>query len=121
LTPDKIGARDISGIDEMVPWEELLFGQPGVDHGENPLITDGSLGRLDMGDQLRSLFIAGLGEMHLIADPQGSSFLAIACVEIIGRVDELGRRESWLLPPLSSLVERFKLLLPDRAQRLDGR
>src|SRR6266496_3022912 len=56
-----------------------------------------------------------------ISNPQGSSFLAIACVEVIGRVDELGCRESWLLPPLPALVERFKLLLPDRAQRLDGR
>jgi len=61
----------------MVPWEELLFGQTGVDHGENPLITDGSLGRLDMGDQLWSLFIAGLGEMHLIPDPQRRPFLAV--------------------------------------------
>ncbi len=54
-----------------------------MNRGENSLITDGSRSRLDMSDQLWSLFIAGLGEMHLISDPQGSSFLAIAGVLVI--------------------------------------
>ncbi len=68
LTLDKIGARDIARIEEMLLWEQFLLSQTCVDRAENSLITDGSRSRLDMSDQLWSLFIADLAEMHLIAD-----------------------------------------------------
>ena len=45
----------------------------------------------DMGDQLGSLFVTGLREMHFVAHLQRGPFLAIACVKVIGRVDELSR------------------------------
>ena len=66
-----------------------------------------------MGDQMWSIFIAGLGEMHLIPDPQRRPFLAVTGIEIIGGVDELGRGQNWLSSPLPALVERLKLLLED--------
>src|SRR5205823_9014669 len=48
-------------------------------------------------------------------------FAALAGIQVIGRVDELSRRQGWLLPPLSSLFPCFKLLLPNGAQGGDGR
>ena len=74
-----------------------------------------------MGDQLWGFLIAGLGEMHLVARPEGRSFLGIARVrgsygELISSSPQAGRA----LPPLASLVERLKLLLPDEAQGRDS-
>lgn len=55
-----------------------------------------------MSNQLWSVFITGLGEMDLVARPEDCSFLAITCIEVIGRVDELSGGESWLRSPLTS-------------------
>src|SRR2546428_55826 len=105
----------------MSIWEQILVSQADVDCTENPFITDGSRSRLDMSDQLWSLFIAGLGEMDLIPHPQRGPFFAIACVEVIGRVDELSRGQGWLISPLPSLIPWFKLLFPNGVQSGDGR
>src|SRR5690348_10858088 len=59
--------------------------------------------------------------MDLVARPEGRSFLGIARVQVIRRGDQLSRRQGWLLPPLPTLVERLKLLLPDEAQGCDSR
>src|SRR5437588_844371 len=59
--------------------------------------------------------------MHFIPHPERRPFLARAGVEVIGRVDELSRRQGRLLPPLSPLFPYFKLVLPNGAQRGDGR
>src|SRR5258708_199158 len=113
LRLDEIGTRDIARIDEMVIGEEVLLSQIGMNRGEHSLITEGSRSRLDMRDQLWSVFIAGLGEMHLISDPERGSFLAIPGIQVIGRVDELscGQRRFWT--PLSTLFWWLKLLLPN--------
>ena len=79
----------------MLIWKEVLLSQVGVDRGEAPLIAQRSRSGLDMGDQLWGIFIAGLGEMHLLPHPHRRPFLAITRVEVIGRVDELSRRQGW--------------------------
>src|SRR6266536_4480476 len=104
----------------MLIWQELLVRQACMDRREGSLIMDGSLGGLDMGDELRRIFITGLGKMHFVPHPQGRPFLAITGIKVIGRVDELGCRQGWLLSPLSSLLSCFKLLFPNGAQRGDG-
>jgi hypothetical protein len=52
LRLDEIGTRNIARIDEMLIGEEFLLSQIVMNRGEDPLITDGSRSRLDMGDQL---------------------------------------------------------------------
>ena len=74
LTLNKIGNRYIPRIHEMLIWEQFLLSQISMNREKNPLIAQGSWGRLDVGDQLWSFFITGLGEMHLVACPEGCSF-----------------------------------------------
>ena len=81
--------------------------------GESLLVVDGSRGGLDMGDQLWGVFVAGLGEMHFIADPQRRAFLSITSIKVIGRIDQLGCWQCRFNSPLPALVERLKLLLED--------
>src|SRR6266480_526383 len=99
LRLDEISTRDIAGIDEMLLWEQFLLSQTSVDGGKHSLIADGSRSGLDMSDQLGSLFITSLAEMHLIADPQRASFLAIPCVQVIRGVNELSGWESRFSSP----------------------
>ena len=73
-----------------------------------------------MGDQLWGVFVTGLGEMPFVPHPQLGSFLAIAGIKIIRRVDKLGCRQGRFQPPLSALFPCFKLLFPNGAQGGDG-
>ena len=110
LTLHQLGDRDIACIDEMLIWEQFPLSQTRMDRREGPLIGDGSLSGLDMSDQLRSIFVASLREMYLVAHPQRGPFLAIPCVEVIGRVDELSRRQGRFCPLSSPLLSWLKLL-----------
>ena len=93
LALDEISDCDIARIDEMLLGEQFFLSQVGMDRREGSLITDGSLSGLDMGDQLWSIFIARLGKMHFISEPDGGPLLAIARVKVIGGVDKLSRRQ----------------------------
>ncbi len=99
LRLDEIGTRDIARIDEMVIWEKILLSQVGMDRAEDSLIAQRSRSGLDMGNQLWGVFIAGLGKMHFLPHPHRRPFLAIAGIQVIGRVDELSRGQGWLRSP----------------------
>ena len=51
---------------------------------------DGGRRRMDMGQQVRGGRLAGLAHMHHIAGPLGIPLVAIARIDIIGRLDTLG-------------------------------
>src|SRR6266487_8060 len=117
----EIGRIDISCIDQVLIWKKVSLSQARVDRCERLLIGDASTRGFDVGDQLRSLLVAGLGEMNFVANPQGSPFLTITGIQIIGRVDHLSCRKGQLLSKFSTLIKQVKLLLPDAAQRHDSR
>jgi hypothetical protein len=99
----------------MVVGKEFLLSQIGMDWRARALIADGSRSGFDMGDQVWGIFIAGLREMHFVPHPHRGPFLAIPRVEVIGRVDELSRRQRGFWTPLSTLFSWLKLLLPNSA------
>jgi hypothetical protein len=105
----------------MVIGEQVLLSQFGMNRRENSFITEGSRSRLDMSNQLWSLFITGLGEMYLVPCPECCSFLPIARVEVIWRGEELSSRQDWLWAPPPTLLSCLKLLLPHGAECDDGR
>src|SRR5260370_5996332 len=115
LTLNKVRDRNISRIHEMLIWKQFLFSQISVNCGDNTLITQRSSSGLDGSDQLGSIFIARLGKMHFVPGPERASLLAISRVEVIRRGNKLSCWKGRLLPPLSSLLPCFKLLLPDGA------
>ena len=88
----------------MLTWKQFLLSQLGMNRGQDPLIAEGSRSRLDMGNQLWSLFSTGLGEMDLVACPECCPFLPIARVLVIRRGDELSRRQDRLSPVLATWV-----------------
>src|SRR5438445_8388251 len=94
----------------MLIGKEFLLSQIGMNRGEGPLIADGSLSRLDMGDQLWGVFITSLREMHFVPYPQRRSLLPIASIEVIGGVDELSSGQRWFWTPPSTLLSWLKLL-----------
>ena len=64
---DEIIERGISCIHEMLIWEKVLLSQINMDCGDDSLITERRRSGLDMSNQLWSIFVARLGEMHLVA------------------------------------------------------
>lgn len=77
LCLEEIYTRDIACINEMLLWEQILLSQVVMNAGENALIADGSRSGFDMGNEVWSIFIAGLREMHFVPHPQRGPFLAI--------------------------------------------
>src|SRR5260221_11577364 len=100
----------------MLIGEQILLSQIGMNRRKNSFITTGGRRGLDMSDQLRSIFITGLGKMHLVSSPERAAFLAISRVEVVRGGDKLSRGKKRLLPPSPSLLEGFTLLLPDALQ-----
>ena len=70
----EIGCIDISCIEQVLIWKKLSLSQARVDRWERFLIRDASTRGFDVGDQLRSLIVAGLGEMHGCHQSTRSSF-----------------------------------------------
>jgi hypothetical protein len=59
--------------------------------------------------------------MDFIALPFGVALLAVAGLDIVGRVDHPGRwRQVACLAPAQNALDPVKLLHPDLAQRVDG-
>ena len=56
-TLDEIGRINVAGIDQVLLGEQVLLGQGGMNPAESLLVVDGSRGGLDMGDQLRGIFM----------------------------------------------------------------
>src|SRR5215813_3673803 len=104
----------------MLIGEEFLLSQPIMDRREGTLIIDARTRGFHMRNQLRRIFIAGLTKVHVISHPQRGSFLAVASIQVIGRIDQLGCGQSWLNTPLATLLAWLKLVFPNRAQRGDG-
>jgi hypothetical protein len=70
-----------------------------------------------MGDEVRGLWVACLGQVNLVADPERVALLRIACLDIVGRIDDLtGGRQFVVRSPTPALGAQMIVLLPDLAQ-----
>src|SRR5436853_5093408 len=90
-------------------WKDLLIRNSGV-------------GCLDMGDQVRTLFVTRFREMHFIANPVHASFGAETSLGIIGRNDQVGRRPQIFLLSKRDRSSRIGVLFsPHLTQNLKSR
>src|SRR2546427_241241 len=80
LTLNKVRDRDIPRIHKMLIRKQFLLRQVRMDCSNASLIAQRSSSGLDGSDQLWSIFIACLGEMHFVPGPERASLLAISCV-----------------------------------------
>ncbi len=60
---------DVTGIDEMRPRQQALSRESGVQRRRYSRVRNRSRRRYDVGDDVRGIRIAGLGEVRFIADP----------------------------------------------------
>ncbi len=88
-------------------------------HGD---IRGGGRGGFHLRNEMGGVWLAGLGQMDLVADPGRAALLAIAGVGIVGGVKLLGSRRQVVAgaPPSDTRIDAI-LLGPDLAQRLDRR
>jgi hypothetical protein len=115
----------IAAVESVRAREQITLGKVVVDGGTHDTIRRGGRRREHLGAQIGLACIAGLGKMHLIADPMGVTFTTVARLEVIGGGDAQGR--GWLLdpgapadviPPRDGTA--VILLEPNTAQRLQG-
>src|SRR5947199_9450843 len=92
LARDQDRCRDIACIEQVLTWGEFCLLKLGMDCLRHGLISRRGSGRSHMSDQVRALFLTGFSQMHFVAGPPRLALLAIACLWIIGRVDELVAR-----------------------------
>ena len=104
----------------MLTWGELRLLKLGMDRLGHRLIGRRGSGCGHMGDQVRGVFLACLSEVDFVAGPPRLALLAIACLWIRGRVDELvARRKIVVASPVELPFDPDVVLDPNAAQDLD--
>ena len=75
-----------------------------------------------MRDEVRTIVIAGLSQLDLIADPGRAPLFAITCLMIVGRTNKARRRRNILVAAPAQLAILIEIILdPNLTQQLDGR
>jgi len=74
LALQESGCINISCIYSVLIWQEVLLSQVSMNLGESLFIRQRGRSSFNMSNQLWSIFVARLGEVNLVANPQGSSF-----------------------------------------------
>src|SRR5262249_17861043 len=123
----EVRGAGVAGVHQVpagghVTGDELVLDVGGCAH-----VRVGGRGRVHVGDQVRGVRVAGLGQVALAAHPlqvrfaPGGGLGAVAGIGIVGRVDALlGRPEVLdVLQAQTSAAGAFVLLVPDRAQDHD--
>ena len=93
-----------------------------MDGGRDRAIVRRPGGRRDVGDQVRAVVVAGLGEVHLVPDPLRRAFPSIMRLIVVWRTDEdrCGRQIARRAPVDARFIAAV-LLDPGAAERLHRR
>src|SRR5262249_42450980 len=112
----------LARIDDMLRWEEPFALQGVVNRPDQSALRGGRGGGFHLRTEMRRLWLAGLGQMHLVADPGRVPLRARAGVRIVGGVERLGSgRQLVAGAPAGDARADVILLGPDLAQRLHSR
>ena len=77
--------------------------------------------RLDLGDEMRKVVVAALGQMHLVADPVEVPLAAVADLLVVRRAVPFADRQHLLRgEPLGMAVDLAILLRPGLLKDADG-
>jgi hypothetical protein len=82
LAPDDPIRLGIAGIDQMFFWQQLPFQQNMFNRLHHRHVGERRLGGLNVGNQQRSLFVACLRQMDLVAGPH--------CLTLGRKTDSVG-------------------------------
>ena len=94
-----------------------------MDRRSERAVSNRGRGRLDVGDQVGGIVLAGLGQVDLVAHPLGGALPREVRVWVVGRTDEEASRRKLLVhaPAYCALQSPGVLLNPDLPKRLDSR
>lgn len=115
-------ALDVAAVDQVDRGQEIVLLQGLVDRVGGGVVREGSRRGLDVGDQVRRVGLAGLGEMDFVTHPLGRPLADVARVGVV-RAAHVDRR-GWKLivpPPVDPGLVPIEVLDPDPAQGLDCR
>ena len=84
LTVNQQFGIHITGIHNMLIWQEVFVLEAFMNHGGSGIIGNRSGGGFDMRDQMRTVFFAGFGQMDFIANPGGTALFTVMRLDIIG-------------------------------------
>jgi len=84
----------IAPIYQMDVGQQIVFFERLVDTADDRAIGDRTTRGFDMRYQVGDILIAAFRQVDFVANPGGSAFLGIMCLNIVGRVNEkLGWRD----------------------------
>src|SRR5258708_4601456 len=93
LTLCEVLCIDIAHIHHMLRWKYLLNCEPLMEIPDDLPIRHRGSGGCDLDNQMRSVCLACLGQMHLVSRPGGTFFPAVARFGVVRRSDQQsGRR-----------------------------
>jgi hypothetical protein len=92
LGPDQDVRDDIATVDAVRPRQQIAGGEVILDHRPHHKIGRRGPRGTHLGNHVGLAHIAGLAEVDLRAHPLGLAFLAVARVDIVGRLDQQRRR-----------------------------
>ena len=111
-----------AGVDDMHARQEIALLECRMDRGRDRAIVRRPGGRLDVGDQVRAVVVARLGEMHLVPDPLRRTFPRVMGLIVVGRADEDCRgRQIARRAPVDARCIAAVLLDPGAAEGLHRR
>lgn len=114
----------IARVDQVLPRQEVRTRQRLVDRREHFPIRGRRHGGFDVGDQEGRVRVAGLRDVHFVANPGGAALVGVARFGVVGGVDPArGGREILLPAPAHDAVglRGVVLLEPHLAKHRDGR
>jgi hypothetical protein len=107
---------------QVLMWSEVCLLKIGMDRFGHGFIRSSSSRGSHLGNEMRSIFLARLGDMHLIAGPPHLALFAVVGFSIRGRVDELFAWRKLLIAATVELaLDPDVVLQPDAPQDLDRR
>ncbi len=92
---DALGA-DIAGIHQMLGWQQARRGQMRLDGVEGLVILLNRRGGVCIGDEMRAVVVAALGQMHVVSHPLQAAFTAVAQVRVIQGAEPFTDRRALL-------------------------
>src|SRR5262245_4085808 len=99
LAVDQRLGIDVTAIDIVLTWQQIARRQVCLNGWQHGMVVDtGGRGR-HLRDQVGRVILAGLGQMHGVANPPGVALGFVARLNVIGRANDLGRWRLFVVSP----------------------
>jgi hypothetical protein len=105
-------------------WSQAAFAQSLVYAGCGVDVRFGGRDRIDVGDDMRQMLVAGLADLNLVPIPADAALRAVARVHVVGADDRVRSGQAAVELPVTPGEPGIVLVVPldpDLAQDFDRR